>query len=440
MNYSINYVNIKDFPFGKYENDFNFIVNGKKYPTSRFVADILSPIIRKNHYNDVSNNEFIVDLQNNESPDYFSDFLRLATFQDIKLDSKRLDLYSEYFLQLGNINEYFYIENIRSNEANEKFSVQFIQKVSKIKLTQEFDIKNEVIQKHIKNISEHFSEIDKKELKKLSIEILSEIIQNENLKIRDEDELLDFLIEIYQEDRKYYPLFEYIVFLNVSEESLNKFVNSFEIDDLNGQIWHSICARLLPSFFTEKVRSSENYSEQKNVKNFTYEQGKEFNGIMQYLTSETGGNIHDNGTIEISSNSISGSSHPKNLVDYQNENFYDPYNSKSKDSFVLFDFKDKLVQLTGYSIKSHTDRFLKSWSLSVSNDGETWEEVDRHENDSILNKAKKVANFQISTKKDKYYRFIRLLETGYCWYCEERYDGMFENMEFFGKLQQPPTQ
>ena len=36
-------------PLHKYTNDFTFIINSKKYETSSFYADLLSPIISSRH-------------------------------------------------------------------------------------------------------------------------------------------------------------------------------------------------------------------------------------------------------------------------------------------------------------------------------------------------------------------------------------------------------
>ena len=44
---------------------------------------------------------------------------------------------------------------------------------------------------------------------------------------------------------------------------------------------------------------------------------------MRYLSKKTNGNISDNGTIVITSNSIYMSSYqPRNVVDYENDNYY----------------------------------------------------------------------------------------------------------------------
>ena len=77
--FSISFNNIKSIPFDKYEKNFTFIVNGKEYETSRFVADILSPIVREYHFIDESMNSISIDTSSN-TRDYFQDFLNLVNF------------------------------------------------------------------------------------------------------------------------------------------------------------------------------------------------------------------------------------------------------------------------------------------------------------------------------------------------------------------------
>ena len=52
---------MKGIPFHKYEKNFTFIVNNKQYETSRFIADILSPIVRQYHYTDESINSITIE-------------------------------------------------------------------------------------------------------------------------------------------------------------------------------------------------------------------------------------------------------------------------------------------------------------------------------------------------------------------------------------------
>ena len=124
-----------------------------------------------------------------------------------------------------------------------------------------------------------------------------------------------------------------------------------DIEYLNQGTWKSICQRLVSK--SEKMTSTR-YNKTDDI--LTIED------IMQHLTNETSGNIHDNSI-------CNDRCHPKNLVDYH-EGYYHTANSDVW--FVCFDFKEKSVKLTGYTIKSNNNSDgtsnPKSWLVEVSND------------------------------------------------------------------------
>ena len=84
--FALNQENIRNIPFDKYVKDFKFIVNNQEYYTNRFIADVLSPLIKKSHYTDESINEFNIKTKEShiiaeidDKIDYFNDFLQLLT-------------------------------------------------------------------------------------------------------------------------------------------------------------------------------------------------------------------------------------------------------------------------------------------------------------------------------------------------------------------------
>ena len=92
VNYSLSTENIKTVPFTKYEKNFTFIVNGKRYETSRYVADILSPIVCNYHYEDETFDEFTInttpkDPNQTGDDDSFQEFLQIINFNEIELGS-----------------------------------------------------------------------------------------------------------------------------------------------------------------------------------------------------------------------------------------------------------------------------------------------------------------------------------------------------------------
>ena len=96
IDYSINVKSIESIPFDKYEKNFTFIVNGKCYKTNRFIADILSPIVRKMHYTDETYSEFSF-YTNDKNPDNdnFESFLQLALFKSNQINHKQEQHYFE---------------------------------------------------------------------------------------------------------------------------------------------------------------------------------------------------------------------------------------------------------------------------------------------------------------------------------------------------------
>ena len=97
--YLLGLKNWKGIPIDKYDQDFTFVVDGKKYSTPRFVADLLSPKIRKLHFTDASINEFVITTDSQSSQeDHFSDFLNLIQHENKIIDLPLQHLYSTYFL------------------------------------------------------------------------------------------------------------------------------------------------------------------------------------------------------------------------------------------------------------------------------------------------------------------------------------------------------
>ena len=259
-----------------------------------------------------------------------------------------------------------------------------------MKSTKKNQIYSKSYSNEINSISSQFLELfeEKKEnLESLELNILKDVIDNDQLQLETEDRLLYFINNLYVKDNKYSILFEAVFFSNASFEMVKKFIYILYFRYL-WYIWHQ----------------------------------------------QTHGNINDNGTIKITSNSISDNSEqPKNLVDYENDNnFY--HSNNTSNIFIQFDFKDKLIQLTNYSIRSRESNkngaHIRNWVVEVSNDGENWEKIDEHVNDSTL-KNKSVAVFK-TKKQDDFYRYIQLRQTGEGW-SGDYYFAIY-CFDIFGKL------
>jgi hypothetical protein len=163
-------------------------------------------------------------------------------------------------------------------------------------------------------------------------------------------------------------------------------------------------------------------------------------GIISYLTSQHGGNIHDRGIVNISAlepHNTSSSDHPKNVADLTATNTY-LCSKNQPNQMLVYDFQKLRIKPTDYSIRSchcHgvNGEHLKSWVIEVSSDGSDWEEIDRPENNNELNASSLIKTFSVS--KSIECRFIRLHQIG------PNHQGnnylLFSAFEVFGSLLEP---
>lgn len=431
MNFTLNLDNLKELPFDKYGKAFTITVDGEKYQMSRFVADLLSPIIRKFHFTDETIEEFTINTKfkaKSNQNNFFQDFLNLSNFESKNIDELHQKYYIEYFLQLGNVQEYLKLFPSNFDEITPSNIIDRLEMVTEIKNTETKTIIEDRIRKLIDYSALHFIEIPKEKLRTLNENLIDEILRSESLKLDEEDTLLSFILDLYKQDDKYSNLFEYVEFINLSEKSLQDFINNFSIDNLNSKIWKSICKRLF--------KSSKSFERYTNKFEINYIKGEEFKGILNFLTNKTGGNIHENGTIKISSDTtLDQSYHPKNLVSNDNK-FFNSFTVE--DVSIVFDFKDKMVKLKNYSIKSLGQKsggcHLKNWVVEASNDMKKWEIIDERINNSSLNKSCAIYTFD-SKSIDEFYRYVRLRQTGLNW--RNDYTVAFQQIEFYGIIQCP---
>ena len=147
-------------------------------------------------------------------------------------------------------------------------------------------------------------------------------------------------------------------------------------------------------------------------KEFVYNEAAPLRGIIAHLTRKCGGNVHEKGLVEVTASGVHCGLVPEHAVELGSDS---EFCSKNKEgSWLCYDFKGRRVAPTSYTIRSYTDPYRpKSWDLEVSNDGRSWERVDRRENNSDLTgKGFVTHNFSISPVPGGGFRFVRLRMTG----------------------------
>ena len=178
----------------------------------------------------------------------------------------------------------------------------------------------------------------------------------------------------------------------------------------------------------------ERLKEVTHAKEFICDEAKPLQGIIAYLTQLCGGNVHEKELVQVRASSVSSTclSSLKHAVELETDS--DFYTENKPGSWICYDFKERRVAPTSYSIRSHRDPPRpKSWEFEVSNDGSSWICVDRREgNCDLLGNGFVTHNFAISSSPGDQFRFLRLRLTGENHSGSNRLD--ITALEIFGTL------
>jgi hypothetical protein len=155
------------------------------------------------------------------------------------------------------------------------------------------------------------------------------------------------------------------------------------------------------------------------VERFLFWPGAPFEGIIAHLTRLCGGNVHDQGVVEVTATAVAsgysvGSLMAKNVADLESNTFFHSPNH-GRDSWLCYNFKNRRVRATHYSLRTHFEwaagaTHLRNWVLEGSNPGATWVELDRRADDNSLNGPNAAATFPIAEQVDV--QMLRIRQNG----------------------------
>ncbi|OHS93605.1 F5/8 type C domain containing protein [Tritrichomonas foetus] len=159
--------------------------------------------------------------------------------------------------------------------------------------------------------------------------------------------------------------------------------------------------------------------------------GQPYNGMFAKLAEMANGDPHLKKLINVSASS-SDRNEAYQITDSHWNDFF--FTEDIPNSWILFDFKDKKVHLTHYTLRTHKygsgTCHLKYWILEGSNNGKDWDEIDKR-NTPVLNGPNRFQTFP-STKTHDKFQFIRIRQVG----ANFRGDNIFAiaSIEFFGTI------
>jgi hypothetical protein len=137
-------------------------------------------------------------------------------------------------------------------------------------------------------------------------------------------------------------------------------------------------------------------------------EGFPLEGIIWELTRIHGGNVHERGIVNVTASSVSGSYLAQNAVDLGQQNIFHSLNQPNQ--WLCYDFKDRRIELTDYSISAYTGHLLRSWVVEGSSNGSDWTILDEQRNNTRADSNHPIAT--ISVARGKRWQFIRLRQTG----------------------------
>lgn len=446
------------------EDSFCFVFGKKEIEMNRFYADFISPKVSHIHqidptFDHLDLTDSIQKLKiSNEimSKDLFENFQRIASGYSIDLSeemSYKIRILSilidndEIFNQM---NKYFPIST--EEETNLDSCLEYLKYFEILKRNQNQGL--------LDFVSSHFYLFDVSKLQNLSKSVIYSIISNDHLRVSNEDSLYDLITQLFsnendenEDQSNYYEnkilFYEQIIIEKLSESKFQDLVDSIDLNQMTQFLWNKLKNCFYYQFLKnkksdKKVTNYDRYNDSDRIKTIEYDNNinHRFNGIIYYLGNGNPKSVVDNHTIEVTSSSVL-SDNPnhdaKNVVNFSQDELSFLSNDKP-DSWLLYDFKDRKVKPTHYSIKSHGFGEGKgcyhpqTWRIEGSNDLNDWKILDSRNKDKSLDNKSVSNTFEIQNHLDKndYFRYIRIRQTGVNTFHDNNFG--FAALEYFGSI------
>lgn len=404
-----------------HEDDFEFVFGQHKISMKNIFAEFISPTVSKLHQTDptincVCFNDNLKDITLSENT--MLKFNLLSKGETVTINEEESIEMKIISIVINNEELYCKLTELYSNEINETNIDHYLSKLTFLyNISPTFDCFN--YNNIIDKISSQFYSIDKQKLKQIPKPILYSIICNSNLRLENEDSLLDFLNDYFseeEEETEYIYFYETIEYSMLSETKFEEFIDHFN----SSSITHNLWSKLKQCFYTNKSKCIKEVNEKRYQINILKEQKEKIktlqdsNGIIDYLTKVAGGNVHEKGVVIVTSSSTYDSKHiAKNAVDIHDKNnlFCSQYYSNS---WLKYDFLKRKVHPTGYIITSVNDfdqNHPQNWVIEGSNNDSIWVILDSRQGETSLTGIGLTRKFNIKPHEGSY-RYLRIRQNG----------------------------
>ena len=404
--------------------NFTFIVGSAEYKCCRFQACMISERIYRMVTSDQSVDSF--EIEASDSQNTFNEIMKLMNGEEIEVNSTNAPILAAWARELEN-NELLQVAG-----SFNVFSSSNMGEIIQLKKQLKQDISGEIA-----HIASHFDDFDVGFFASLSVDDVEAVLRSDSLKLASEDDLFDLVESLVVSNKACLSLFRFVHFQNLTEENLAKYLDRVYPDLLNGPLWESLTQALLTAAKPAKPVEQPTPPEPMQHRDTSRSpQDGVFNGLINYLRGVCGGNPHDRGIMEVTASSSGRFGvQVQQIMDYGWSGWWHTHNIP--DQFVCFDFKECLVNITGYTIMADGgDNHLQSWVIEVSSDGQSWAVIDSQSPQSTeaLNHNFGCQVFVCASPTQDFVRYVRLRQTGLN--SQDLHFLMLGQIEFFGTLRE----
>lgn len=393
------------------QSDFTFYVGGHEYYTNKSNASFISESVSDMLRLDPTFDHYVLEID--DSHYEFNIIMRLMVGQPIKITPIVIKYLLNVFQKLKNHEVIDHFNEIKNSKLTKETALaSFITRINY----------GQSVTNEIEFIASNFSSFVDDLKEDFYFDYIESIISSPSLVLDNEDSLFNFLKDL---GKNFYYLFSYVNFQFLSESSIDDFFKNFPYNKMTNGIWES-----LYRYFKYINSDDSDHSNQRFTSKEFPLKNNPFDGIFAYFCEQCKGNPHLKGLLTVSSSS-SSSNNNYDVIDNKFDGYW--FTANESNSWIMFDFKDKVLQLTDYAIKSDGNgaNHLQNWVIEGSNDSKNWYLLDKRITKALCQNYV-TETFQCSLKKSNGYRFIRLRQTGqnsnFLNYL------MISSIEFFGKL------
>jgi hypothetical protein len=379
--------------------DFTLRVGEHSISCSRFEASFLSPRITTAIFNDATLSEYELDVDV-EKPEGFdlnclTEVVSLSRNRSFSLTSSNFECLKAVGKSLGNVE--LCDQLMEFTRGTSELTISNVS--ARLAVAESLEVSPSM---EIEYLASHFYEIDENIVKSLSHSSLKEVLESDGLQLRSEDSLLNLILS---PGGDYFDLLGCVRSEYLSVSGIDRLLNLISIEEVDGLLWSSLSRRLRSSVEPPSIPASRFH-----LKRFDLDSSRPFDGIIASLTRECGGNVHTQKVVSITASS-NYSNQCYQVADYSWSSYWFSYSEAN--SWIQFDFKDRRISVTNYSIKSDGNggSHLQQWSIEGSNDFLSWILLDER-NTHELNGNYVVKSYECESDQSSFFPFIRLTQTG----------------------------